>query len=396
MPRVLILLAVLFLAVLPARAATDADLRAWLEATVWPDAARAGVSRATFEAALPEIRILRNLPDLAGGGGGGQAEFSSPGRYFDEGQIAALARIGRDRLTKWSAVLDQVERRYGVPRAIIAAVWARESNYGAAEIPHSALSVLATQALLGTRKALFYPELIAALQILEADHLPATLLKSSWAGALGQPQFMPSKFLAHAVDFDGDGRPDIWSSVPDTLASIANYLAEAGWNRAVSWGEEVSVPGEVACSLEGPEQGRPLRDWAGGGLAPQAGRFAGSAGDRRFLLMPAGRLGPAFLVTENFYVLKRYNESDLYALFVGHLADRMTGGAPIAGRWGRVERLTRADVRRMQQGLIERGHDVGGADGLVGFRTRVAIGRHQAASGLDVTCMPGRELRLGE
>ena len=216
-------------------------------------------------------------------------------------------------------------------------------------------------------------------------------MKSSWAGALGQPQFLPTSFLKHAVDFDGDGVADIWNSTPDTLASIANYLVDYGWVKGRDWGFEVTVPDSVSCALEGPDQGKRISDWAALGIARIGGKpFPKSELKAEgFLLMPAGRSGPAFIVTPNFYVLKEYNESDLYALFIGHGADRIAGGdRTFAGKWGKVGGLYRSDVAAMQRGLEKLGYDVGGADGLPGFKTRRSIGDWQAKNGQAPTCFP--------
>ena len=164
-------------------------------------------------------------------------------------------------------------------------------------------------------------------------------MRSSWAGALGQPQFLPSSFLEHAVDFDGDGHADIWNSNADAMASIANYLVNYGWVKGRDWGFEVTVPDSVSCALEGPDQGRRISDWAAMGISRVNGKPfpAGEARAEGYLLMPAGRNGPAFIVTPNFYVLKEYNESDLYALFIGHGADRIAhGDRNFAGKWGKV------------------------------------------------------------
>ena len=257
-----------------------------------------------------------------------------------------------------------------------------------------AFEVLGTKAWLSRRKDMFRDELLAALQIVADGHLKASEMKSSWAGALGQPQFMPSKFLKYAVDFDGDGRKDIWNSVPDTLASIAHYLHQAGWQTGRDWGFEANVPPSVSCAIEGPDRGRPVADFVAEGVTLVSGRPfpANELGKTGHLLMPAGRLGPAFIATPNFYVIKEYNNSDLYALFVGHVADRMQGGGPLAGTWGKTDRLTRGDVARMQEKLIRKGYDVGGVDGLAGFKTRRSIGDYEAKLGMPQTCWPSRAL----
>jgi lytic murein transglycosylase len=402
-----ILCAVLAAGLMPAwaqspetRQTVETQFQDWLAGTVWPDAQKQGVSRETFERAFATIALDWNLPELQPPGRPTppdeqqQAEFQSPGRYFAEGQLASLAKAGSSLLKQWAPTLAAVEQRYGVPREIIVAIWGRESHFGRVAPRNQAVRVLATQAFMGRRRTLYYPELLAALVILEEDHLPGETLLSSWAGAMGQPQLLPSKFLRFAVDGDGDGRRDIWRSVPDSLASIANYLRAHGWSPDRGWGMEADVPASVSCTLEGPRQGRPIREWArlgvtrvGGSALPSEGRDATA-----FLLMPAGRLGPSFLVSENFYVLKQYNESDLYALFIGHLADRLRGASALAGTWSPLDAMKRSEIWTMQKRLQAEGYDVGKVDGLVGFATRTAIGQWQARSRRQETCFPDAAL----
>jgi len=293
-----------------------------------------------------------------------------------------------------------VERATGVPGHIILAIWGRESGYGRVGIPHNVFEVLGTKGFMSTRADYFTQELIAALQIAQAGHAPSGAMKSSWAGALGQPQFMPSSFLKYAADGNGDGRADIWRSEVDTLTSIGNYLARHGWVKGRDWGFEVRVPASVSCTLEGPDQGRPINRWAAMGVTRVNGKAFPTHEQRGegYLLMPAGRNGPAFIVTPNFYVLKDYNMSDLYALFVGHVGDRIAYGmGDFEGRWGNVGAMYRSDIAAMQRGLEAMGHDVGGADGLPGFKTRRSIGRWQEATGQRATCFPepGMKAALG-
>src|SRR5215212_3637278 len=277
----------------------DTQFRKWLVGTVWPDALQKDVSRATFDRALATVTLDWSLPELQPPGkttapdDQRQAEFQSPGAYFSESQLTSLAKTGASLLQQWAPLLDSLERRYGVPREILVAVWGRESHFGRVRPKHQALRVLATQAFMGRRRTLYYPELVAALLILEREHLPGETLLSSWAGAMGQPQLLPSQFLRYAVDADGDGRRNIWRSVPDSLASIANYLREQGWEPGRRWGAEVRVPANVSCSEEGPGQGRLVREWEQLGVIPiSAAPLPRDA--TAFLLMPAGRLGPAF------------------------------------------------------------------------------------------------------
>lgn len=373
--------------------AVEAKFRTWLEQSIWPEAQRNGVSRATFDAALSGVALDWSLPDLSPNGAppqvNWQAEFSSPARYMSENTIAPLVRIGRQLKGKWASTLNAVEQRYGVPKEIVLAIWGRESAFGRAAIPKDAVRTIATQAYIGSRRDLYRPELIAILQILQAGDVPRSALKSSVAGALGQPQFLPSKYLGYAVDFDGDGRRDIWTSVPDTLGSIGNYLSRHGWQRGQHWGHEARVPETVNCAIEGPVNAYPLSEFHKAGVTHAGGAaLPGKGGDPRHLMMPAGRLGPAFIVSKNFYVLKEYNESDLYALFVGHVSDRLTSDGRIAGKWDTSAGFRRGDVREMQKRLEAKGYDVGGADGLVGFRTRTAIGMWQRQNGLSPTCFP--------
>jgi len=402
----LLLLGVLVLAAPLGRPAAarsmEKDFRNWLEGEFRPRALKHGIPRRLFDAALGHARPNLKLPDLALPGrpyvprAQRQTEFAAPRRYFSERSLRILSRRGRGLMARHRRLLERITRRYGVPGEIVIAIWGRESNFGAARIPHDAFAILATQAWAGRRREKFARELLAALAIVARGHASLKDMKSSWAGALGQPQMMPTAYLEYAVDFDGDGRRDIWRSVPDILASIANHLRKSGWRRDRGWGYEVTVPASVSCALEGPDQGRAMARWAKMGIRRVKGRRFPPRELKRtgFLLMPAGRFGPAFLVTENFYVLKEYNMSDLYALFVGHLGDRIRRGDHGFSRpWGDVGHMWRSEVARMQRKLEKLGHDVGGADGLPGYKTRRSIGRWQRAKGMRQTCFPTRKLK---
>lgn len=398
---------VLGVSVLPAaaqnRAAVEAQFRSWLEQSVWPAAQRKGVSRATFDSAFRGVTLNWDLPDLVPPGTTPQtpkrqrqAEFGSPGKYFNRASVDHATRVGRQMARTHAASLAAAEQRTGVPGRIVLGIWGRESGYGQVPIRHDVFEVLGTKGFMSTRAAYFTGELVAALQIAEAGHAPGAAMKSSWAGALGQPQFMPSSFLQYAADGNGDGRADIWRSEADTIASIAHYLARHGWVKGRDWGFEVTVPASVSCTLEGPDQGRRIADWAAKGIARVSGKpFPDNeARAEGYLLMPAGRHGPAFIVTPNFYVLKDYNMSDLYALFVGHVGDRIQYGmGDFQASWGQVGGLYRSDVAVMQRALEKMGHDVGGADGLPGFKTRRSIGRWQEATGQRATCFPEASMK---
>jgi lytic murein transglycosylase len=383
-------------------AAIDDQFRAWLQNDLWPEAKAKGISKKTFDAAFDGVKPNLKLPDLVMPGEKPskprkqeQAEFGSPGAYFAEKTIGAVVTGGRARAAANARTLAAIEKRFGVPGSILLAIWGRETGFGAAKMPYDAFEVLGTKAFLSARKDFFRTELLAALEIVERGLEPVGAMKSSWAGALGQPQFMPTSFLKHAVDFDGDGRVDIWNSVPDVLGSIANYLDHYGWVKGRGWGFEVTVPATVSCAVEGPDQGKKIADWAAMGIKRVGGKPfpAAELKAEGFLLMPAGRSGPAFVVTPNFYVIKQYNNSDLYGLFISHAADRIAyGDSNFAGKWGDVGGLLRSDVAALQRALEAKGYDVGSADGLPGFKTRRSIGKWQAKNGRPATCFPDADL----
>ncbi|WP_331372902.1 lytic murein transglycosylase [Sinorhizobium chiapasense] len=385
------------------KANVENQFRQWLQNDLWPEAQKSGISAASFKAAFADVKLNWDLPDLAPPGfpkakerKQSQAEFSSPGSYFSEKRLQGLAATGRSLASAHASTLKRIERTYGVPGPIVLAIWGRESGFGRAKIPHPIMDVLATKAFMSTRPELFRRELIAALHILDSGDVREAEMRGSWAGAMGQPQFLPSSFLKYAVDFDGDGRRDIWNSVPDSLASIANYLSEKGWQAGRDWGFEVLIPEGVSCAQEGPDLARPIADWAGMGIGRISGKTFPSAerAAAGMMLVPAGTHGPQFIVTPNFYVIKEYNNSDLYALFIGNLADRIaSGGGAFRGEWGDVGNMLRSDVLAMQKALVSKGYDVGKVDGLPGYKTRRSLGDWQAKNGLSATCFPAASLK---
>lgn len=376
----------------------DAQFRQYLTSQVVPAARSAGVSQATLDRELKGLTPDTSLPGLVRPGGKGappkvnfQAEFKTPARYFRDSQFNALVPRGRSLMQKHAATLSRIEAKYGVPSRIILAIWARESGYGSAKIPYDAVRVLATQAFMGQRPEFFQGELVSALKILQNGDVSRGAMKSSWGGAMGQPQFLPSSFWKYAVDFDGDGKRNIWTSEIDTMASIAHYLSAHGWVRGRDWGYEVILPDTVSCTREGPDNRQRISSFVQEGVTRVSGRpFPDNEMNQPGnILLPAGRYGPAFIATENFYVLKDYNESDTYALFVGHLADRYGHNAGFVGEWKPMKETTRGAVRNLQERLQGLGHDVGGADGLIGFKTRRSIGKDQEQNGFFATCWVG-------
>lgn len=379
---------------------TEAKFQTWLAKTIVPIATKAGVTSDTYAKAMSGVQLDWEIPGLVTPGGDTpqaqqQAEFRSPEKYFGAKSIAALVSGGRGRAGTHAATIKAIEKRYGVPGTILLAIWGRESGFGGAKIPHNVFRVLATKAFMSTRPELFQAELIAALQIAQSGTVPLEMMKSSWAGALGQPQFLPSSYLKYAVDFDGNGTKDIWNSVPDTLASIANYLSAFGWQQGRGWSFEVALPDTLSCTNEGPDKVQAINAWEDQGIIRVNGKpFPQSEqGKTANLVLPAGSLGPEFLVTPNFYAIKSYNESDLYALFVGHVADRIAGAPEgFATPWQPVDPLKRSDVATLQRALVSLGYDVGGASGLAGYKTRRSIGDWQEKKGLKETCFPSAAL----
>ena len=378
-----------------ASGAPDAAFQAWLQ-SVWPQAREQGVSRATFDTATRGLEPDLSLPELVIPGrpeqaSPGQAEFvQTPADYLKEPTFARLAAEGRRHYDRYRAPLTAIEQQFGVPPAVLLAIFGRETDYGRARDSRSAIRVLATQAYLGKRKEKFREEFVLALKMLEDGYVKLPDMKSSWAGAMGLTQFMPSDFYRYAVDFDGDGRPDIWNSVPDALASAAKQLVGKGWQRDLRWAYEVHPPADVDCTTGVPENTRPLGEWIKSGFVPAFGRTLSAAeqAEPASLLQPAGLYGPAFLVTKNYFVIKEYNFSDLYVLFVGHLADLMADPRPFETPWGKVAQLPTRDLDRMQEILTARGFYHDKIDGKAGMKTRAALGEYQKRNGLKVDCWP--------
>lgn len=383
------------------RDAINGQFTNWLNKDFYKEALKSGISAGTFSEALSTVVPNLALPDLVIPGEKPkaqrrqhQAEFSAPANYFSAKTLARLVSDGKTQLSENRGALKKIEKQYGVPASVALAIWGRETNYGSVKIPYNAFEVLATKAFMSTRKDMFKTELIAALTIVQDHYMDAASMKSSWAGALGQPQFMPTSYLKYAVDFDGDGHRNIWTSTPDTLASIANYLKLNGYRANAGWGYEVKVPETVGCFLEGPDQGKVLSEWQKLGVLPLSDKNVPALDKSRplYLLMPEGRLGPAFLVTDNFYVLKSYNMSDLYALFIATVSDGIEGKRGFIEPWQKIDELYQSDVLNLQTKLQSQGYDIGKADGFAGFKTRRSIGLWQQKHGQKPTCFPSRSL----
>ncbi|HLZ01879.1 MAG TPA: lytic murein transglycosylase [Bradyrhizobium sp.] len=378
----------------PARAA-DAAFTQFI-ASLWPDAQAAGVSRATFDAETRGLEPDYKLPDLIlpgrpATGAPSQAEFVQvPADYIKEASITRLAERGQKLMQQYRRSLDAIESRFGVPASIVLAIWGRETDFGRYTLPYDEIRVLATQAYVGRRKDKYRNEFILALKMLSDGVVARKDMRASWAGATGLTQFLPSEFYKHGVDLDGDGRVDIWHSVPDALASAARQLVSKGWQSGVRWAYEVKAPANVDCTIGVPEVTKPIGEWLRAGFVPVRGQKLGAAerAQSASLLQPEGIYGPAFLTTKNYFVIKEYNFSDLYVLFVGHLSDRMKSPLPFATSWSASTQLRTADVEAMQQGLTRVGLYKDKIDGKAGMLTRAALGAYQKKAGLKVDCWP--------
>jgi lytic murein transglycosylase len=346
---------------------------------LWPDAARRGVARATFDhltsGLTPDLSIMDKLD--------AQPEFSKAiWDYLDV--LVSDERIarGREMLAQYAQTFAAVARAYGVDPAIVAAIWGVESNYGTLGGDRPVIRSTATLACVGRRQDYFREEFLSTLEILQRGDVPAERLVGSWAGAFGPTQFMPSSFKRYAVDFDGDGHRDVVDSIPDVIASTANNLKTDGWLAGQRWGYEVVLPKNFDYLLADRSKQMTLRQWEALGIRGAGGAVLREADARAYLLMPAGARGPAFLLLQNFRVIMKYNPAEAYALAIGHLADRLRGGGPLVQPWPRDERVLTLDERyEMQQLLARRGFDTGEPDGLFGPRTRLAIRNFQAAVG---------------
>jgi lytic murein transglycosylase len=379
----------------PSPAAADPAFTQWL-ATLWPQAQQVGVSRATFDLATRGLEPDLSLPDLdlpgrQGAPGPGQAEFvQTPADYIKEASIARLAEEGRKLATQYQATLTAIEREFGVPGNVLLAIWGRETDFGRYQLPKNAVRVLATQAYYGKRKDFFLQEFLLALKMIEEGHVRLADMRSSWGGAMGLTQFLPSEFYKYAVDFDHDGRRDIWNSVPDALASAAKQLVDKGWQPGLRWAYEVRAPREVDCTQAVPDVTQPVAAWLKAGYVPAYGRkpTAAELAAPASLLLPEGTYGPAFLTLHNYYAIKEYNFSDLYVLFVGHLSERIADPRPFETPWSKGAQLRTGEVEAMQRTLTRLGIYKDKIDGKAGMLTRSALGAYQKQNGLKVDCWP--------
>ncbi|MGC1641704.1 MAG: lytic murein transglycosylase [Pseudolabrys sp.] len=368
-----VLAALLLVQAVPARA-QDQSFAAFT-AELWTDAQAKAITRATFDTALkgvtPDQRVIAATKR--------QPEYGKPvGDYVNA--IVSNRRIADAQLKarEWVKTFDAVEKRFEVERWVLLALWGMESDFGTEKDRWDVFRSLATLAYVKYRDPYFRNELLVAMQIMQNSRLPREKMVSSWAGAMGQTQFMPSNFVDYAIDFSGDGRADIWSNVPDVLASTANYLRKWKWNPALPWGFEVTVPK----SFDYMRSRANFTEWEALGVRRADGKQFPSSG-QGILFFPSGADGPGFIVTENFDVLKEYNNSDAYAIAVGHLADRIHGGGLIKAAWPKDDRQLSRDARiALQRKLSALGYKVNEFEGHIDFDLRDNIRAEQKKLGM--------------
>jgi len=371
-------------------AATDAGFERWV-AGFRGKAIAAGIQPRVVDRAFANVSYNPRVVELDGK----QPEFTRTIQQYVERVVNAdRVKLGKRKASQLTLVLAEIERRFGVDRNVVIAIWGIETNFGGFLGGTKVIESLATLAYDGRRRAWAERELIAALTILQSGDTTFGDMEGSWAGAMGHTQFMPTSYLAYAADYNGDGKRDIWANDPsDGLASTANYLKVHGWQKGQPWGVEVDLPNGFDVSLADISPGRPVAYWnqlgvrlvGNGGQVPNHG----DAG----IWLPAGVGGPAFAVFSNFTVIKRYNRANSYALAVGHLGDRIFGGDTIKAGWPSESRaLSRSEKRELQQLLTRRGFDTQGVDGLVGKNTITAIRAFQDSQGIKPDGHPSVEL----
>jgi len=324
-----------------------------------------------------------------------QPEFTRPVWEYIDGAVS-VSRIAQGRVLKAQhrPTLKAIRSTYAVDHEVLIAIWGMESNYGSNIGSHNVIRSLATLAYDGRRQVFWRSQLLAALQILQAGDGPAQGLIGSWAGAMGQTQFMPTTFNQHAVDFDGDGRRDLWSSTPDALASAAHYLQASGWENGQPWGFEVNLPQAFDYALADPEVRRSVAQWRTLGVNPVRAVDADEQ-SLATLFLPAGHRGPAFLLLNNFRSILKYNNSTAYALAIGLLSDALDGNPGVQAAWPRGDRqLGRSERIELQELLASKGYEPGPADGIIGANTRKAVRAFQQSQGQPADGYPSHDLLL--
>jgi peptidoglycan lytic transglycosylase B len=373
--RIAVLAVVLGLCCTTSHAREPSQSFAAFKAALWPDAQAKGITRANFDLAFkgvtPDPRVVAVTRR--------QPEYGKPvGAYVNDAVSRERIAVGKRKAGEWTKTFDAVEKKFGVERWILIALWGMETDYGADKDRWDVFRSLATLAYAGYRHPYFRNELLVAMRIMQEGHIARGKMISSWAGAMGQTQFMPSNFIDYAIDFSGDGRIDIWTNIPDVLGSTANYLRKWNWKQGLPWGFEVNVPD----GFDYRRSRGTFADWAKLGVRRADGNSFPSSG-LGILFFPSGAAGPAFIATDNFAVLKEYNNSDAYAIAVGHLADRLHGGIPIQAKWPADDHPISRDARiALQKKLSALGYKVNDFEGHIDFDLRDNIRSEQVKLGM--------------
>lgn len=367
----------------------DEAFQTWLTA-LRAEAEAQGISAETLDQALSGVEPIPRIIELDRR----QPEFTETfWRYLDLRVSDQRIERGQALLAEQAPLFRAVSQRYGVQPRFLAAFWGLESNYGSSTGDYPVIGALVTLAYDKRRGDFFRAQLLDALKILDQGHIAPDRMTGSWAGAMGHVQFIPSTFQHYAVDQDGDGRRDIWTSLPDALGSAANFLSQIGWDKDGTWGREVRVPADFPWDLAGLDQRKTLPEWQALGVRDAEGGDLPAVALEASLLAPGGHAGPAFLVYKNFRVILNWNRSITYAIAVGHLADRLAGQGPLTTVRPAAERpLSRQEVEELQQRLLAKGFDPGPPDGIVGGQTRAALRAFQRHAGLPADGYPSIEV----
>ncbi|MBU6298967.1 MAG: lytic murein transglycosylase [Alphaproteobacteria bacterium] len=373
----------------PSPAAEDQAFAQFVQ-DFWPTARAAGITATTYDAAMGTISRNQHISDL----NLNQPEFAKPvWDYLDTAVSAQRIADGKALLVGDADMLAKIEAKYGVPREILISIWGNESDYGRSMGNYNMFQALATLAYGGPRTDYARPQLIAALKMMQQNHYAASDMTSSWAGAFGQTQFVPTTFLNQAVDGDGDGKIDLWNSIPDALASTANVISKAGWAIGKPWGYEIALPAGFAYDSSGLDVTYPVAAWSARGVKTVAGAPLPANGEEASVYLPAGARGPAFLVFPNFKAILKYNNAASYALAVCLLADQLKGAPSVAGAWPRDEQPLNLDERlALQSALVKLGFDIGKIDGLLGNKSRAALRNWQKTHDLPADGYPTEDL----
>jgi membrane-bound lytic murein transglycosylase B len=374
---------------LPHRAEAAQTFGQWIE-RFWPTARAAGIKRETYDRAFKDMTPDPKVIEAANF----QPEYKKPiGEYVD--RVVSDKRVtgGKQKLEENKALLDILEKRYGVDRTIIVAIWGVESNYGTQPGDMNVIRSLATLAYYNTKAGFARQQLITALKILQRGDISVEAMNGSWAGAMGHTQFIPTTYQSYAVDYDGDGKRNIWNDVPDALASTASYLRHSNWQPGQTWGYEVTLPKGLNPKKYSERTLKSIAAWEKLGIRRVNGEPFPRPGDKAGLYAPAATAGPAFLVLNNFRSILRYNNATSYALGVGHLSDRLKGYGPFVKPWPTDENHLSLDQRvELQRLLVTKGLLVGDTDGIIGPATLEAVKTFQRGKGMPVDGFPSRTI----